>query len=62
MGIVDEILISLVLIFTYICIGGCGGHSKLSLKVRNYECRVVSLGNVVLRMTFGKPGEGSEVQ
>ena len=37
------------------------GHSKLALKVRNYERRVVRLlvGNVVLRMTFGKPCERS---
>ena len=52
----------LAYIIKYIVEGVEEGTFKLALKVRNHECSVVSLGNVVLRMTFGKSSQGSGVQ
>ena len=45
MGVVDGFLILLTLLFT--CRGGCGGHSKLALKVRNHKLKPSRVGPVV---------------
>ena len=46
----------LELIIKYIVEGFVEGTlKKVALKVRNHECSVVSLGKLVLRMTFRMP-------